>query len=179
MDHQGLRRLSRRFWLRHRPVWEYIRQTDPGFWDDLWDTQNEARRMRWTEQGAVVRDWPQMRDAATQSRPTVRDAGSGTPCRPLRDVGVQAVEAGAEAAPQGCWNCRSLLHSYSECRESRRWPFCFGCGTRNVTVRTCPSCGPHYKRTRPYKDPWAARDNEAQNRDTDEGWPWEAREPRR
>jgi len=176
MDHRDLRRLSRRFWLRHRPIWEHIRQNDPGFWVDLWDTMQEAEEMRWTRRGAVVVNLPRMRDAATQHRPETRDAAVGTRRADVREMGVQAVEAGAEVAQQGCWNCRSLLHTYSDCTEPRRWPFCFGCGTRNVTVRSCPRCGPHYRRTRPYRDPWAPGDDQDRG---DEGWPWEERAPRR
>jgi len=164
MDSRELRRMSRAFWHRHRPVWAYIRENEPGFWEDAWDLLQEAQAARWTDRGAVVRDWPESSDAATGTE------------RAAQDAAVQAVEAGAEVAQQGCWNCHSLLHSYSECRQPRRWNFCFGCGTRNVTVRTCPSCGPNYRRTRPYRDPWAPRDGGATERD--EGWPWEERAPR-
>jgi len=163
-----IRRELRRFWFRHRPVWEFVHRTDPGFWEDLEETGHTIAEMRRTRARIVVQEWPTMVDAATQ-------AATEAPRRRGRDAAVQAVEAGAEPAPQGCWNCHSLLHSYSECNKPRKWAFCFGCGTRNVTVCTCPSCGPHYKRTRPYKDPWDRKDGA----DRDEGWPWEERAPRR
>jgi len=136
-----IRRTIRQFMRRHGPVWAFIDQADPGFWADMEDTDRAIEEMRRTPARVVLREWPRMTDAA-----------------------VQAVEAGAEAAQQGCWNCRSLLHSYSGCPRPRRWAFCFGCGTRNVTVRTCPNCGPHYKRTRPYRDPWMPWDDGARDR---------------
>jgi len=51
MDNRELRKLAREFYLRHRPVWEYVRQTDPGFWTDLWDTQRVAQEIRWDNAG--------------------------------------------------------------------------------------------------------------------------------
>jgi len=151
MDNQEVQILWRRFWHRHRLVWEHIFRTDPGFWVDF---EREIWELPWTQRGAMMEFLP-MIDVAIQGPPLMRDAGTEPPRRLVRDVGVQAVEAGAEAAQQGCWNCRSLLHTYSECTQPRRWSFCFGCGTRSVTVRTCPNCGPGYRRTRrsPYRDP--------------------------
>jgi len=153
MDNQEFRQVLRRFWHRHRLVWEHIYRTDPGFWVDLEETEREIRELQWTQRGTVVVEYPPMSDVAIRGRPLMQDAGTETPRRLVRDAEVQAVEAGAEAAQRGCWNCRSFLHTYSECAQPRRWPFCFGCGTRNVTVRTCPNCGPEYRRTRPYRDP--------------------------
>lgn len=38
-----------------------------------------------------------------------------------------------------CWNCQKLGHHISEC-DSPKKLFCYGCGTQNVTLRTCPHC---------------------------------------
>jgi len=61
-----------------------------------------------------VTDLPQKREMVVQSRPETRDAAVEVQRAGVREVGVQAVAAAAEAAQQGCWNCRSLLHSYSK-----------------------------------------------------------------
>jgi len=103
----------------HWPMWsEYVHRTDPGFWLDLEETRG-IQDMRWTQRGAVVRDWPTTRNAATGNQTMVREAATKTPRVLMRDA--KPVEAKAEAAQQGCWNCYSLLHSYLECTELRRW----------------------------------------------------------
>ncbi|XP_043270551.1 serine/arginine repetitive matrix protein 1-like [Venturia canescens] len=44
-----------------------------------------------------------------------------------------------------CYNCGSSRHTRQECPEPPGI-FCFRCGTRGVTVRTCPIHGPIYER---------------------------------
>jgi len=186
MDYRDLRRLSRQFWHRHRPTWSFVREYDPGLWADVWETLREAHRLRWTLEGAIVREFPEMRDAAAQAQVIwVRDRGAQTspvPGRsagtvrvhtrstqtspvPSRDAEIQAgnVRRGTspEGAPAGgCWNCGSLQHGYAQCGRPRREPFCFGCGERGATVRTCPRCGPVYERSEPYSAPRGPRDRQ-------------------
>jgi len=186
MDDRELRRRSRQFWQRHRPTWCFIRDYDPGLWADAWETLLEINSHRWTDEGAIVRGLPTMRDASTQAR-TMRVHNRGTQTSPVsgrdagtvrvherstqtsptpgRDAGIQAGEMVREASPVralptpgGCWNCGSTQHGYSSCGRPRRESFCFGCGERGVTVRTCRRCGPVYERTRPFTAPRGPRD---------------------
>lgn len=218
MDGEELRRISRAFWHRHRRVWRFIHSHEPGFWDNLWDTMEVARRWRWTEEGAVVAEPPTTRDAEAQTpaRET-RDAAVETTRGPTCEVGTQAdAQEGARQPapvqedwlppppptktvredlarrygappaenlrhPGGCWNCLSELHAYPECDLPRMQSFCFGCGERDVTVRTCPRCGPTYRRTEPYTGPRGPRERRRrgdrgrrtrQTSTSSEGWPW-------
>jgi len=152
-------------------------QTDEGFWVDLGDVAGQFQEAMWTTEGAVVREYPQMRDAETQTEaPTHRgvtvqadDLGiipgenpqAGTP--PDSPTGATA---GSRTRPNGrswrqgdgCWNCGSGDHSYTRCPSPRVRSFCYGCGLRDTTVRTCPRCGPHYLRATPYTAPRGPRD---------------------
>jgi len=175
MDDRDLRRLSRQFWHRHRPTWGFVREHDPGLWADAWETLQEA--------GAVVREFPAMRDSSTQAQtlrvhhrgmqtsPThtreVRAHSGGTQTTPVptREIGTQTEEEGRRTSPgrvaspaNGCWNCGSPSHGYAACSQPRREPFCFGCGERGATVRTCRRCGPVYERTEPHLAPRGPRD---------------------
>jgi len=174
MDYRDLRRLSRRFWHRHRPTWCFIREYDPGFWADVWETLQEAHALRWTEEGAVVRRFPEVRDAMTQAQ-TLRVRHGGVQTSPVatREIGVQTEDWAREAAPEpaapppgGCWNCGSTLHGYTRCDRPRQNSFCFGCGERGATVRTCRRCGPIYERTQPYSAPRGPRDRQQPTRGT-------------
>jgi len=69
MLNRAMRRILRQFWLRHRPVWQHIFETDESFWVDLEDTGREAQEALWTTEGAVVRELPASRDSATQAEP--------------------------------------------------------------------------------------------------------------
>jgi len=70
MLNRTMRRILRQFWLRHRPVWQHIFETDESFWDDLEDTGREAQEALWTTERAVVRELPASRDSATQAEPS-------------------------------------------------------------------------------------------------------------
>ncbi|CAL1678298.1 unnamed protein product [Lasius platythorax] len=50
-----------------------------------------------------------------------------------------------------CWNCRATDHRYSDCPHPRDNPYCYGCGRRGVTMRTCPACGPEWRNLGPYR----------------------------
>jgi hypothetical protein len=206
-------RIWRKFWLRHRAVWRYIDQTDEGFWTDLEDVATQVRDARWTNRGAVVREFPSTQDAATQvpqrvpndaatqTDPTTpAPAGGSNHAATQTNTGIpgidippshygvigeraherghrrertasesrrEAVASRMEQAakqdqprlrgPNGCWNCLSELHPYTRCDLPRLADFCYGCGARNVTVRTCRSCGPEYQKTKPYTGPRGPR----------------------
>jgi len=166
MDYRELRRLSRQFWHQHRPTWCFVRDYDPGLWVHAHEILEAAHRLRWTQEGAVVREFPEMRDVAAQVQTRrVHERGTQTSPTRGRDVGTQARDDTRDASlvratPTlgGCWNCGSFQHSYANCSRPRRDPFCFGCGERDVTVRTCRRCGPVYERTRPYTAPRGPRD---------------------
>ena len=54
-------------------------------------------------------------------------------------------EKGADA----CWICGEG-HRYSECPHEWVHIFCFRCGRRDVTTKTCPKCGPQWREEGPY-----------------------------
>jgi len=100
-DYRELRRLSRRFWHRHRPTWCFVRDYDPGLWADAWETLEEAHNLRWTTEGAVVREFPEMRDASAQAQTRrVHNWCTQTSPTPGREIGVQAEDRAREASPE-------------------------------------------------------------------------------
>lgn len=50
-----------------------------------------------------------------------------------------------------CWNCRAIDHRYSTCPLPRNHTYCYGCGRRGVTMRTCPTCGEEWRNLGPYR----------------------------
>jgi hypothetical protein len=70
MDPRDLRRISRQFYHRHRSVWRFIDENDPGFWPDLFDTMEEAHRWRFVPEGenrSRVTELPRTREDGTQT----------------------------------------------------------------------------------------------------------------
>lgn len=45
-----------------------------------------------------------------------------------------------------CWNCTRTGHTYSQCTTPLA-RFCFGCGQKNVTKFSCPSCNTKFLRS--------------------------------
>lgn len=39
-----------------------------------------------------------------------------------------------------CWNCHSTEHGFRQCKKPRESVFCFRCGQKGVTVRSCDKC---------------------------------------
>jgi len=208
MPNLRVRRIWRRFCLRHGPVWRYIDSNDESYWVDLGDVAGQFCEAMWTTEGAVVREFPQVRDAGTQTEATANS-----------DVAVQAGDPGATSgevpsqanAPpnptvnrstwprtrpdlrswlrgDGCWNCWSDEHPYTRCPLPRIHSFCYGCGLRDATLRTCPRCGPVYVRTEPYTAPRGPRDPQRlrreqresfrRAREPDPEWGWKSPTPR-
>ncbi|KMQ84633.1 inner centromere [Lasius niger] len=50
-----------------------------------------------------------------------------------------------------CWNCRATDHRYSDCPHPRDNPYCYGCGRRGVTMKSCPGCGTEWRNLGPYR----------------------------
>lgn len=119
-------------------------QTEPG---DL----PARKRVRETgTQWEARRDDPGRRDQATQTDPVLsvgpvleewlnEQPSSTTPADEPRPPG------------RGCWNCGSLEHRYSQCRERKYRLFCYGCGAPGVTVKDCERCGEGWRRAGPHR----------------------------
>jgi len=127
MDNQNLRRLLHQFWHRHRPMWCFVREYDPGFWADLWKTEQLAGNLRWTQEAAVIREFPEMRDTSAQAQTMMRNRSTQTSPTSTQERGVQAEDRARETSPGrtappsgGCWNCRSPSHGYTRCSCPRR-----------------------------------------------------------
>lgn len=62
-------------------------------------------------------------------------------CEPI--IGGQDERRGSGSGEwksgNGCWNCGRKEHRWSDCKDPRR-KFCFKCGRKDVTVRTCSKC---------------------------------------
>jgi hypothetical protein len=43
-----------------------------------------------------------------------------------------------------CWNCDGVGHSFKKCHKPKKL-FCYGCGKKGVTVKTCEPCNPKNK----------------------------------
>jgi len=225
MLNRAMRRILRQFWLRHRPVWQHIYESDESFWIDLEDTGREVQEVLWTTEGTIVRELPASRDSATQAEPprTVdaatqtegpretetldaarardpREPGptpaedsrdqrpsEGAPCETRNETGPTDGGNRRLRSPNGCWNCLSGSHPYSQCPIPRTGKYCYGCGEREVTVRTCRYCGPAYRSTAPYTGPRGPRDRETlrmARREAirmavaTESWGWKPRTPK-
>ena len=52
------------------------------------------------------------------------------------------VDPQVDEKPFTCFNCRRPGHRMAECAELRTMLVCYNCGRLEVTMRTCPRCGP-------------------------------------
>jgi len=66
----------RAFERRWAGLFRIIRREYPGFWEDLGEELRERYERSTTTRGAVVREWPAGRDAATQATPLQRDVAT-------------------------------------------------------------------------------------------------------
>lgn len=39
-----------------------------------------------------------------------------------------------------CWKCNAEGHSFSVCKEEQKWKFCYRCGKKDETTKSCPKC---------------------------------------
>lgn len=108
---------ARKFCDRYPVLKRHIDRNYPGFWQDLGDTLLQMKERQCTTRGAIVREYPQARDSATQTerrvrtvglqvamkRPAIREMGSMTGGKKVRvsDVGVQVGVTRADRREQG------------------------------------------------------------------------------
>ncbi|KMQ84629.1 inner centromere [Lasius niger] len=76
--------------------------------------------------------------------------GQGEPAERRADRRSSRSAAPARVATL-CWNCRATDHRYSDCPHPRDNPYCYGCGRRGVTMRTCPGCCEEWRNLGPYR----------------------------
>jgi len=89
----------RAFERRWADLFRLIRRDFPGFWDDLGDKLRERYERRTTTRGAVVREWPAGRDAATQAAPPQADAAiQAQPLRRHANIQVRRYEVAVDTA---------------------------------------------------------------------------------
>ncbi|KYN50016.1 hypothetical protein ALC62_00043, partial [Cyphomyrmex costatus] len=124
--------------LQHRPrACERATQTDP---PEIPRRPTGRSRSR----GSEERHSEDRRERTP--RPNLADGERGRP----RGKVSEGRESGATSTNiHGCWNCHEEGHRYSECPWKRR-EFCFGCGRRGETLRTCPRCGQRWRNLGPY-----------------------------
>lgn len=54
--------------------------------------------------------------------------------------------AASNPNPLTCWNCRKTGHLARECTEKRTF-YCYRCGRKDVTIKTCPTCSENANRS--------------------------------
>ena len=78
---------------------------------------------------------------------TTRMRYSLTPTSPRKSK--EGLKKGEKNGADACWNCGEG-HRYSECPHEWIHIFCFRCGRRDVTTKTCPKCDPQWREEGPY-----------------------------
>lgn len=167
--------MCREFLERHRDLVEYINVHYEGMWTEVADLMTRIREQRVTTRGTVVREFPPTREIETQVEVATSNHTSETQTGPAEPGPSMCQEKIAEPDRQsvertrrnsekdivfvrkvnpvarGCWNCRQEGHKYTRCPRLDRGQFCYGCGQRNTTIKTCPRCGPYYAEKGPFK----------------------------
>lgn len=172
MAERRARRIWAEFCLRHLNTWINIKRKNPGFLVDLEEVTQNIRDLRYTTEGAVVRDLPLMQNVATQTEPAdaqtraiqaepareSRDTQTGESAAPTAQSGPEPTRERPVPAPirPGCWNCDGA-HPYTWCPQFRRL-FCYGCGERGVTLRECRRYESNYRAEGPYRGVRGPRD---------------------
>lgn len=85
------------------------------------------------------------------------------------EEGLPTVEAFSPRRPQNakflsnvkCWNCDQIGHVWDMCEEARNL-FCYYCGHKNVTCRTCPACSTNFRYVTRPDDPPPATSTESE-----------------
>ena len=142
-------------------------QTDPPLTCDAWQQTGRTTRENaaQTDLPPPGEGWPWIRvmgtTRATQTELDPVGRIISVPRRrrteEQRDTTPEAVDSTERPTPVrevlnlGCWNCGGP-HRYAACPNTRRQDFCYGCGRRNATVRTCPRCGPTYEPDAPAQE---------------------------
>lgn len=67
-----------------------------------------------------------------------------------KDCNVEAISNRRTVPPSSlnlkCWNCENIGHSWQMCEEPRTI-FCYWCGHKNSTCKTCPRCSQNFRPT--------------------------------
>lgn len=61
-------------------------------------------------------------------------------CAFKRGQKPQSNRAESTGGTPTCYNCKKQGHLFRDCKERRDGVFCFGCGVRNETTRSCTKC---------------------------------------
>lgn len=61
-------------------------------------------------------------------------------CAFKRGQKLQSSRAESNGGALTCYNCKKQGHIFRDCKEPRGGIFCFGCGVRNETTRSCTKC---------------------------------------
>lgn len=170
---QRYRELCREVRRNHPGFWREVRELGEQFRTAQHTTEG-ARISEWPQsESCATQTEPEgpparkrVREAGTQWETRRDDPGRtdrGTQTDPVLRVGP-TLERWLEEQPssttpdhefhhdrRGCWNCSSLQHRYSECRQPRRRLFCYGCGYPGVTMRECERCSEGWRRAGPYR----------------------------
>lgn len=104
------------------------------------------RRSRSTTQRPTRED---SRERSQHRRSPTRKDGTGSAERQVGRRSSRSVVPTRGATV--CWNCRATDHRYSNCPRPRDSPYCYGCGRRGETMRTCPACGTEWRNLGPYR----------------------------
>ncbi|XP_067210748.1 uncharacterized protein [Linepithema humile] len=128
---------TKQFIDRYWNLAAWISRRFPDFWDDLAAALGRPVTPNTTAPEAREPDVPETRTGQTV------ETEERSRQQPIPRAGVEP------RFPTGCWNCGGP-HRYARCWETRS-RFCYGCGTRGATVRTCENCGPTYDPEAPHQ----------------------------
>jgi len=82
----------------------------------------------------------QNKAAKANPRNSARDTAADPVAAPKPSATNAAVTAVATTSNAlKCWNCEAVGHRARECTEPRK-VYCYRCGKRDFTVKTCPTC---------------------------------------
>ncbi|XP_032690760.1 uncharacterized protein LOC116853697 [Odontomachus brunneus] len=116
------------FAQKYAELWDELDDRFPAFWAELGELVEFYERSRYTTEGAVVRDFPTTREAATQTRGSPRSRTRETQTDPVREpeiieiVEVPATPIAAELPkPRPAKGCRHRLLPRPPHRDKVSW----------------------------------------------------------
>jgi len=77
------------------------------------------------------------KSAKANPRDSAKDIATDSTAASKPSATVTAVAATSNTLK--CWNCETVGHRARECTEPRKI-YCYRCGKREFTVKTCPTC---------------------------------------
>ncbi|XP_024889697.1 DNA-binding protein HEXBP-like [Temnothorax curvispinosus] len=118
---------------------------------DSEEGSSRGEMLWWVKQSP---EWKGVRSTSPPDRPAMEAIDRpSTPRNPSPDIAsTDRTEEDRSRAREACWNCESPSHFAYECPLPRRPGFCFRCGQKGYTVRTCPECGAAWRLEGPYKE---------------------------